>query len=555
MRATAIRVLCLVTLITAGLAVPLASAAAAKDISKPVSANGPALKLTFTTVGQNGALTFSGIKNQVVSVNTSAGTYAANCDVMVSVLKKTTTVAGPVCGGISGTTGNINLSSDATYTIKVDTQNHTPATLKVAVTSTGAIKSITPNAAAVTFAVPASSTTDFGFIVKTGQRLSATTAAGTFATDCQVRVYVVAPDKTTVLGSDLCAGQSGYVAALNGIGAGSYVLRIQNTAAPTGSVNLQVFQFTDKTAAITANGPAVTATDAWPGQRSSLTFAGTNGQKISWRVVASDLTGFVELHRPDGSYAGSYISSNTNAFQDAVTLTVDGTWTLLVYSNTADTGSVTVQLYTFTDVPPVAIVANGAAKSTTIATPGQRASFSFSGTNGQKISWQVTASDVTGFVELHRPDGSYAGSYTGAQINAFSDDVTLTVDGTWTFLVYGSSGDTGSVTMKLYTFTDVDGGTIVANGPTKSLTTTRPGQNGSFTVPGTNGQKISFLVTASDLAGFVELHRPDGSYAGTYACLANGCTAGPATLNVTGTWSLFVDGNGTDTGTANIKLT
>ena len=83
MRVVATRVLCAVTLITAGLAVPFMGTASAKDIAKPISANAPALKVTFTTVGQNGALTFSGIKNQVVAVTTSAGTYAANCDVMV----------------------------------------------------------------------------------------------------------------------------------------------------------------------------------------------------------------------------------------------------------------------------------------------------------------------------------------------------------------------------------------------------------------------------------------------------------------------------------------
>src|SRR6478672_3516331 len=127
MRAVAVRVVCAVAIIAAGLAVPLAGIASATDISKPVSVNAPALKLTFANTGDNALLDFSGVTNQVVKVTTIAGTYAANCDVMVWVLKKTTTVAGPVCGGIAGTTGDITLASDATYTIKVDTQMHTPA--------------------------------------------------------------------------------------------------------------------------------------------------------------------------------------------------------------------------------------------------------------------------------------------------------------------------------------------------------------------------------------------------------------------------------------------
>src|SRR5204862_4634401 len=85
MRVVAVRVVCAVALITAGLAVPFIGTASATDISKPISANGPALKLTFANIGDNAAITFSGLKNQIVNVTTSSGTYAANCDVMVSV--------------------------------------------------------------------------------------------------------------------------------------------------------------------------------------------------------------------------------------------------------------------------------------------------------------------------------------------------------------------------------------------------------------------------------------------------------------------------------------
>ena len=554
MRAVTLRVVCAVTIIAAGLAVPLAGTASATDISKPVSANAPALKLTFAAIGDNALLDFSGLNNQVVKVTTSAGTYAANCDVMVSVLKKTTTVAGPVCGGIAGTTGDITLASDATYTIKVDTQGHTPATVKVALTSTGAIHSITPNAAAVTFAVPASATTDFGFIAKAGQRLSALVADGTVANTCQITVTVIAPDGTTVLGTATCAGNNGFIDAFNGVGAGTYKLRVANSAAPTGTLKLQVFQFKDKTASIVANGAAVTGKVAVPGQGSSLTFAGTSGQKISYQVTAANLDGFVDLYRPNGTYAGHYIDSTANAFSDAITLDATGTWSLVVNGYGPAKGSATVKLYTFTDIAGGAIVANGAPKSLTLTTPGQRGSFTFSGTNGQKISFLGTAGNLTGYVELHKPDGSYAGTYINSTANSFSDDVTLNVTGTWSLVVLGVGANVGSVTVQLYTFTDVDGGTIVANGTTKSLTIATPGQNGSFTFSGTNGQKISFKVTASDLSGYVELHKPDGSYAGTYANATVNAFADAFTLNVTGTWSLVVDGIGTDLGSVTVQL-
>src|SRR5207248_655885 len=86
-------------------------------------------------------------------------------------------------------------------------------------------------------------------------------------TDCQLALKIVAPDGTTVLGSDSCSGQTGFVDALDGIGPGAYKLRVVNTAAPTGSVKLQVFQFKDPTAAITANGAAVTGKAGAPAPR------------------------------------------------------------------------------------------------------------------------------------------------------------------------------------------------------------------------------------------------------------------------------------------------
>src|SRR5439155_79522 len=163
--------------------------------------------------------------------------------------------------------------------------------------------------------------------------------------------------------------------------------------------------------------------------------------------------------------------------------------------------------------------------------PGQNGSFSFSGTSGQQISYLVTASTLTGYVELYRPDGSYAGLYANASADSFADAFTLDATGTWTLIVNGSGANTGSVTVKLYTFTDVTG-TITPGGSAKAVTIATPGQNGSLTFSGTSGQMRSFQVTTSTISGgYVELHRPDGSYAGTYSCLTAGCTAGPATLD------------------------
>jgi hypothetical protein len=100
-----------------GLLLPVVQAppvGAATVTKKALSPNCPALKLTFVNPGDQAAVTFSALHNEVVAVATTAGTYASNCAVMVSVKKGSTTIAGPICGGQSGASGNITIPSDAT---------------------------------------------------------------------------------------------------------------------------------------------------------------------------------------------------------------------------------------------------------------------------------------------------------------------------------------------------------------------------------------------------------------------------------------------------------
>src|SRR3954447_17279928 len=78
-------------------------AAAAASTSKVISPNAKALKLSFTVPGKGARVSFSGLKDQVVRVTDSAGDFADNCDVMLSLVKGSTTIVAPLCAGQAGT--------------------------------------------------------------------------------------------------------------------------------------------------------------------------------------------------------------------------------------------------------------------------------------------------------------------------------------------------------------------------------------------------------------------------------------------------------------------
>src|SRR5436309_3328210 len=114
----------------------------------------------------------------------------------------------------------------------------------------------------------------------------------------------------------------------------------------------------------------------------------------------------VTLRKPDGpTLASTGNTCSGSPFIDTVVLPVAGTYSLLINPGGTATGSVTVTRY---DVPPDGtgtVTIGGAAVPVTIATPGQKAGLTFSGTAGQKATVHVagnTISCVT--VSLVKPD-------------------------------------------------------------------------------------------------------------------------------------------------------
>jgi len=222
----------------------------------------------------------------------------------------------------------------------------------------------------------------------------------------------------------------------------------------------------------------------------------------------------------------------------------------------AATGQGTVNIYDVVDITGP-IVIDGSAVSSTITTPGQVARLTFSGTTGQRVSANSTATGMTGCWSLTilKPDGTQLASTFTCGSSAFIEPQTLPTSGSYTVLVDPSGAATGQATVNLYNVVDVTG-SITLGGSAVNVSLPAPGQNASYTMSGTLGQQATVRVTGSTFnCVTVTLLKPDGTtLTSTFTCGSNFNLA-TQTLPVTGTYTIKVDPNGATPGSLSLSVT
>jgi uncharacterized protein YhfF len=214
-----------------------------------------------------------------------------------------------------------------------------------------------------------------------------------------------------------------------------------------------------------------------------------------------------------------------------------------------------------------AIVPGGPPLTVTTTSAGENASVVFDGVLGQRVSLEIT--DVTigtstccsTRVSILRPDGRSMSSVTVGTNGGFLDATTLPSAGTYSVVVDPQSTNVGSATLMLHDVPpDVTDG-IAAGGPPVAVTTTAPGQNALVTFAGTAGERLSVQIadvtmgTSTCCSVRVSILRPDGKT--LVAPLSVGTTGGfldATTLPSTGTYTVLVDPQGTNTGGATLVL-
>jgi YD repeat-containing protein len=528
---------------------------------------GTAVTITTTISGQNARYTFSGTAGQQVSLNLSGSTYVGCNAVVVSILKPDGSTLGStgLCNTATGFLDSLTLPTTGTYTVFVDPQGTGTGSITVLLNSFADVTGTITAGTALTATTTAPGQNAFyTFSGTTGQQVSINLSGSTYVGCNAVIVSIVKPDGTTLASAGICNGSTGYLDSQTLPTSGTYKVKVDPQGTTTGSVTLLMNSFADVSGTISA-GTALTTTTTTPGQNALYTFSGTTGQQVSINMSGSTYVGcnavVVSILKPDNTTLGSAgICNSSTGFLDSLTLPTNGTYTVKVDPQGTTTGSVTLLMNFFADV--TGTISAGTAFTTTTATPGQNALYTFSGTLGQQVSINLSSSTYTGCnaltVSILKPDNTTLASTSLCNTaTGFLDSQTLPSTGTYTVKVDPQGATTGSVTVLMNFFADVTG--TISVGTALTATTTTPGQNALYTFSGTSGQQLSINLSGSMYVGCnavtVSIVKPDNTtLASTSLCNTATGFLDSQTLPTTGTYTVKVDPLGTTTGSITVLL-
>ncbi|MGH3033191.1 MAG: Ig-like domain-containing protein [Gaiellaceae bacterium] len=528
------------------------------DAAAAIVPGGAAVGATTTVPGQNARLTFSGVAGRRVSIVVGP----ACCAARVSILKPNgTTLVGPVTTSVSG--GFVDATTlpvTGTYTIVADVQGAATGSLTFTLYDVPADigGTVTPGGPAVTVttSVPGQNAR-LTFAGSAGQRISLKIGPSC----CSVRVTLLKPNGASLAATN--AGTSGgFLETTTLPVSGTYAVVVDPQGSATGSVTLTLYDVpADVAHAIVPGGGTVTVSLGVPGQNARLAFDGAAGQRVSLEVTGSCCTAAVSLLKPDGTTLVSMSIFGANAFLDTQTLPSTGTYTIVFDPQGSATGSATFELH---DVPPdvTGTLVAGSPLPIALATPGQNARLTFSGAAGQRVSIELSSvtigSSLGGTkVSLLKPDGSTLVAPVTVGTNGASvGPVSLPVNGTYAVIVDPQGANTGSMTVTLH---DVPGdftGSIVPGGAPVAVTIVAPGQDARITFAGTAGQRVSLELTdvtiASAKVSFLD--PAGGTLVGPLSVGTGGGFVDAVMLPATGTYTIFLDPQGTATGNATLRL-
>ncbi len=411
-----------------------------------------------------------------------------------------------------------------------------------------------------------------------GQVVTATVSDATFPGNCLSYAFsltILKPDGSGLPWAPSCGG-SVFMDQRTLPVSGTYTLLLDPGWTGTGTATARLYTVSDVVGSITADGTSIPVSITTPGQNARFTFSGTPGQVVTGWVTNATIPGFcggpyafaLTLLRPDGSMQASIPSCGGSVFLDRQTLSMTGTYTLMLDPVEWHTGNATVSLYTVVDL--VVPASDGAPNAVSITAPGQNARFTFSGTPGQVVTGWVTNATIPGFcggpyafaLTLLRPDGSVQASIPSCGGGIFLDRQTLSMTGTYAFMLDPVEWHTGNATVSVYTVVDVTG-PIVPNGGGVPVSITAPGQNARLTFAGTAGQVVTASTANNTIPGFCggpyaysfSILKPDGSTLVGSASCGESISFGQRTLPVSGTYTLLLDPVEWHTGSITLLLT
>jgi RHS repeat-associated protein len=200
---------------------------------------------------------------------------------------------------------------------------------------------------------------------------------------------------------------------------------------------------------------------------------------------------------------------------------------------------------------------DGTPKTLSIATAGHVSIAVFDATAGQHVSIDPSAITYgSGTAQIIDPAGNSVqiGGLNPGGTMAF-DAVVLPTSGTYTMVI---TSDPGSVTLHAWLDTDVTGHMTLSptSGTTVTPVITAPGQNATYTVDGTAGERIWMTYSGSTFPqGSANWYDPSGNYLGGVGFnTGSGAVTQQIVFPTGGTYTLNVNPAGDATGSVSLTI-
>jgi len=557
---------------------------------------------TLSAANQTGLLLIDGKKGQMISAVASGSTLGSSCSfffyspfnaAVIDSRGSGSTQASGSCGSSGGFLDSQPLPASGTYAFVMSPGTSTGHATLTPYLFDDVQGIVTLNSSiATTTSVPGQNIR-YLLLGSANQHISISILTSTF-TNCTLSVFQ--PDGTAIINNGSCSNTGSFVDVPVLSQNGLYTILLDPAGSATGSVTFKVNDATDITGAILTDGTQLTVNTTVPGQNARLTFSGTAGQRISatFQDVSFSSGITMTLLDPSGAQVNTTgnIGVSTVFMEDAtycrvggtgpqylcgsITLPTTGTYTVFLNPAGAATGQAKVSLYSVPADTVISSSLGGSQVSVPLNVPGQNTKITFSGVPSGRVGITFSGASFTGSVstvgfkfQVLLPDGTPLGGTSGSAFSFsaptasgfidYNDLYVFPTTGTYTVTLDPSNDSKGTVNVNLYDATDVSP-TLNADGVAHNVSTTSPGQNVHLNFSPTVGQRISAVLAGSSYTTQpnVILRRVDGT--GSVFNVAFAGSDGtniflsPFTISQTGTYFLFVDPNGTETGSSTVSL-
>ena len=523
---------------------------ASTEVLGNITPGGAAVPVTISRIGQNARYLFTGTAGTTVSLQLSSVTFPSG---FVSLIKPDGSVlVGPTSFNNSG--GVIDtqvLPTSGTYAILVDPSS----------TYTGNVTLTLYNTADVTGTITIDGSTVTPTLTVPGQRAryTFTGTAGQWVTlglssvsITSSTVSMLKPDGTTLVSTTISTSGGSLDPTTTLPTTGTYTIVVDPGSTYTGSMTLTLSAALS--GSITLDGASVPLSLTRIGQTARYTFSGTSGQWVSLGLTSVTISSVtVTLLKPDGTtLASTSVGTGGGGLEPPSTLPTTGTYTLVIDPSGVTTGNITLTLMSYLSGT---LNLDGTATTATIATVGQNARYTFSGTAGQWVSFGFTAVTISSAnVTLYKPDGTYlTATSIGTAGGSLDLLAALPTTGTYTLTVNPSGAYTGNLTITLSSEVT---GSVTINAAATAITIGRAGQNARYTFAGTASQQVTVRITGNTLGSTtVNLYTPSGGYQTGTTNSAASFNLSTVTLATTGTYTITLNPTTTATGSLNLQVT